>query len=138
MADENTSEEQNKKMKGEETEIKSTALGGMVEVFKANVGDTIAYIVMALGLLLCFFEPFIGGLPVGFVMGLYFSKSVFHYASQFRDFLVAEGIFRGFIIVASLVALAITAPGLALGLFLGALARPLFGDAIHDHDSSKE
>lgn len=122
------------KGKKEDPEIKTTALGGMVELFKANIGDTIAYFIMTIGLIVCFFEPFVGGIPVGFVMGLYFSKRVFFYTLQFRDFLIMEGIFRGFIIIASLVALAISAPGLALGIFLGAITRPIFGTAIHDKD----
>lgn len=133
-------DEESKKIEDlESQEIKPTALGGMIDVFRANIGDTIAYIIMALGLILCFFEPFIGGIPVGTIMGLYFSQKGFELASQFKDFIVNEGIFRGFIIVSSLTALVISAPGLSLGIVIGVFARPLLGNSISTpHGSSEE
>lgn len=109
---------------------KHTLIGGAVEMAKNNIGDTIAYIVLIGGLVLSFFHPFVGGMPVGFVMGLYFSKKVFEMTNEFKVFISHEGIFHGFIVVASVAALAISAPGLCLGLFIGAIARPLFGKSI--------
>jgi hypothetical protein len=111
----------------EEPPVKPTMLGGIVDVFKSNIGDTVAYLILAGSLLYCFFNPFVGGLIVGFIMGLYFSKYMFSLASQFREFLILEGIFRGFIIIASLAALIVTAPGLSLGFVIGAFARPFLG-----------
>lgn len=102
-------------------------LGGVVDVFKTNMGDTVAYLLLAASLLYCFFEPFIGGIIVGFIMGLYFSKHMFTLAAEFREFLITEGIFRGFIVIAALAALVITAPGLCLGLAIGTFTRPFFG-----------
>ncbi len=124
--------------KTEDQEIKPTVLGGMIDVFRANIGDTIAYVIITLGLITSFFEPFIGGIPVGSVMGLYFSKKAFQYAAEFKEFLVQEGIFRGFIIIASVAALVISAPGLCLGILIGSFARPLVGNSISSHDSSSE
>jgi hypothetical protein len=118
---------ENKPPEKEEPVTKPTALGGIVDLFKANIGDTLAYLLLAGSLLYCFFEPFIGGIPVGFIMGLYFSNHVFRLAAQFREFLISDGIFRGFIIIAAIAALIITAPGLCIGLFLGTFTRPFFG-----------
>ncbi len=137
MVDEKKKAEKKKPVDTEDSEVKTTALGGLIEFFQANLGDTIAYIVLAIGLILCFFHPMIGGLLVGFIMGLYFSKKVSTYAAEFREFLISEGIFRGFIIIASLVAFAISAPGISIGIFLGALTRPLFGDHIHYDEDVK-
>ncbi|MGR3952138.1 MAG: hypothetical protein QRY74_04505 [Chlamydia sp.] len=134
MPDENEKREQEKE-RTSESQLKSPALAGISEIFRANRGDTIAYAVMSLGLFLCFFGSF-GGLLVGFVMGLYFSKTIIGYPVIFQEFLVAEGIFRGFIVIGSILALCISAPGLAIGVVLGALARPLFGNSIHDVISS--
>lgn len=123
----------------EEPAVKPTMLGGIVDLFKSNMGDTIAYIILAAGLLYSFFEPFLGTLPVGCILGLYFSTYAFRLAKQFKDFLVAEGIFRGFILIASAVALAISAPGLTLGVLIGTFARPIFGKQIsapEDKDSN--
>jgi hypothetical protein len=122
-----TPPEENKPKVTEEPPVKPTMLGGIVNLFKTNIGDTIAYLVLAASLLYCFFEPFIGGLIVGFIMGLYFSHHAFHLATQFREFLITEGIFRGFIIIAALAALIITAPGLSLGFVIGTFTRSFFG-----------
>ena len=125
-----TPPEENKPNVTDETPVKPTMLGGIVDVFKTNMGDTIAYLALAASLLYCFFEPFIGGIIVGFIMGLYFSKHAFILSSQFREFLITEGIFRGFIIIAALAALVITAPGLCLGMMLGTFTRPFFGKIV--------
>jgi hypothetical protein len=122
-----TPPEENKPNITEEPPVKPTMLGGIVDVFKTNMVDTVAYLLLAASLLYCFFEPFIGGVIVGFIMGLYFSRHAFRLAAQFREFLIAEGIFRGFIIIAALAALIITAPGLSLGFIIGTLLRPFFG-----------
>jgi len=122
-----TPPEENKPNVTEEPPVKPTMLGGVVDVFKTNMGDTVAYLLLAASLLYCFFEPFIGGIIVGFIMGLYFSKHMFTLAAEFREFLITEGIFRGFIVIAALAALVITAPGLCLGLAIGTFTRPFFG-----------
>ena len=111
----------------EEPTVKPTMLGGIVDLFQSNMGDTIAYIILAISLVYSFFEPFLGTLPVGFILGLYFSSYAFKLAQQFKDFLVKEGIFRGFILVASCAAFIISAPGLSLGLLVGTFTRPFFG-----------
>jgi hypothetical protein len=111
----------------EEPHVKPTMLGGMVDLFKANIGDTVAYLLIAFFLILSFFEPFLGQLPVGIIMGLYFSRYVFRFSVQFREFLVTDGIFHGFIVIAGIAALVISAPGLMIGLLVGTFSRPLFG-----------
>ena len=127
--------EENKSNIAEEPPVKPTTLGGIFDFCKANIGDTLAYLLLAGSLLYCFFDPFVGELPVGFIMGLYFSHHVFKLAAQFREFLVTEGVFRGFIIIAALASLAITAPGLCLGLVIGIFARPFFGQSIPPDES---
>lgn len=121
-----TPPEENKPNVKESPSGTPSMVGGLVDLFKSNMGDTIAYIIVALSLLYSFFDPFVGGIPVGFILGLYFSKKVFQLASQFREFLVTEGIFRGFIIIAAVAAIVITAPGLSLGFVLGTFTRPFF------------
>lgn len=111
-------------------EDKPTFIASTLDMAKNNIGDTIAYVILIVGLMFSFFHSFYGGLPVGFIMGLYFSKKVTELSNQFRDFISHEGIFRGFIVVASLAALVISAPGLCLGVFAGSLARPFFGKSI--------
>lgn len=122
-----TPPEENKPNVTDQPPAKPARFGGIVDMFTANMADTVAYLVLAASLLYCFFEPFVGGTIVGFIMGLYFSQHVFTLAAQFREFLITEGIFRGFIVIASLAALVITAPGLCLGCTVGTFSRPFFG-----------
>ncbi len=129
-SDPRESKENIEKLNEATEKVTPTLIGGAIDVVKNNMGDTIAYAILIGGLLLSFFHPFFGGMPVGFVMGLYFSKKVFLMTAEFREYISHEGIFRGFIIVASIAALAISAPGLCLGLFIGAMARPLFGKSL--------
>lgn len=113
---------------------KPTLLKGFFEAAKNNLGDTIAYLILLLGLTITFFHAFYGGFLVGLVMGLYFSKKVFVWFEQFRDFVAQEGVFRGFIVIAAIAAFMISAPGVCLGLFIGSFARPLFGKNISDQE----
>lgn len=119
--------EENKPPLKKEEKPTSSVLNGIVDLFKSSVGDTIAYVVLAISLICSFFEPFLGTLPVGFILGLYFSTYAFFLVKQFKDFLVKEGIFRGFILIASVAALLISAPGLSIGVLVGTFTRPLFG-----------
>lgn len=117
---------------------KLKAMRDMLSLFKDNIGDTVAYLLLAISLLYCFFNSFVGGIPVGFIMGIYFSTHVFRLATQFREFLVTDGIFRGFIIIAAIAALIITAPGLSLGLFLGTFTRPFFSNSKEEKQKPSE
>ncbi len=99
---------------------------GFIASCKSNMGDTIAYIILAISLFYTFFEPFIGGLIVGFISGIYFSSHILLRGQQFREFLITDGIFKSFVFIATLAAFLISAPGMALGLLLGTFGRHLF------------
>jgi hypothetical protein len=99
------------------------------DFFISNLGNIIAYVLITLGLIYSFFDPFVGEVPVGFILGLYCSAHIFHLVAQFREFLIQEGFFRGFIIIAAIAAMVIAAPGLCLGLVGGTLARTFFGSS---------
>ncbi|MDB6081498.1 MAG: putative rane protein [Chlamydiia bacterium] len=93
-----------------------------------NKRDAIAYIILFLGLLCSLFGYSIGGLVVGFILGLYFSKETRERISAFKEYLVLEGIFRGFVLVAAALALLIASPGLCVGTVAGAFIRPYLGE----------
>ena len=100
---------------------------------KSHTGDAVAYSLLAAGLVICFFETFVGGMLVGLITGLYFSHTFISAFHHFQELLLKEGIFRGFIIVISLAAGIISAPGLILGALLGAVIRPLLKGALTDN-----
>ena len=97
-----------------------------------NLWESISYVIMFVGLIfsLPIFNPFIGGALVGIVLGIYFSQEVLDRVKAFKDFIIEEGIFRGFIIIAAVLALLILAPGLLLGAIIGAWIRPFLGKSI--------
>jgi hypothetical protein len=118
----------------EENKSKSSephTVPGFVDLCKSNIGDTIAYVLVAAGLILCFFHPFSGSLLVGMIVGLYFSPLLFQALKTFREFLVQEGIFKGFIVMATAAVFLIVATGFTLGIIIGALAYPFFKNHIH-------
>lgn len=114
--------------KPEKERIKTTQplFGGGITTIRKNFINTIAYIVLSLSLLYACFDAFSGGLVAGFIMGLYFSAHTVRLFQKFQDFLIEEGIFKSFVLIAAIAAFIISAPGLALGLFLGAGIRTLF------------
>lgn len=106
--------------------VQPTMVGGFLEFARANVVDSVAYLLLSASLFFCFFNPFAGSIPVGLIVGLYLSQHIAVAARQFRDFIVDKGIFRGFIVIAALAALIILAPGLCVGVLAGAFLRPFF------------
>ena len=97
-----------------------------IDFFRSNLWDIVAYIFLTMSLLYSFFDQFVGQVPVGFILGLYFSEHIFNLFAQFRVFLIEEGIFRGFVVIVGIAALVIAAPGLCLGLFGGTVGKTFF------------
>lgn len=88
-----------------------------------NKLDTLAYILLFCGLLLALFQYMIGGLLVGIILGLYFSQELGVRATQFKEYIVEEGVFRGFVLIAGVLALFIASPQLCVGTLVGAYTR---------------
>jgi hypothetical protein len=101
---------------------------GFFDFIVHNKWDAFAYIVLFCGLLLSIFERFVGGLIVGAILGIYFSKETREMLAQFKEFLAREGIFRGFVLVAGAIALFMASPGLVIGSLFGAFIRPYLGN----------
>jgi len=76
---------------------------------QSNTGDTIAYVAMVLGILILFFNPLYGGLLIGVVFGLYFSKEIAIPVRNLEEFIEEMGMVKSLIL-----------GGLLLGLFIEA------------------
>jgi small basic protein len=96
-----------------------------------NKWECLAYLVLFFGLLFSIFMPFIGGLIVGCILGIYFSAEAKDLFVRYKEFLEREGIFRSFVVVAAAIALLIAATGLVIGVCIGIFLRPLFPDSFH-------
>lgn len=101
---------------------------GFFQFIMNNKWDSFAYLVLFVGLLLSIFERFTGGLIVGVILGIYFSREFRDELAKFKEFLAHEGVFRGFVLVSAAIALFIASPGLCIGTALGVIIRPYLGN----------
>lgn len=103
---------------------------GFMSFVSDNKWESISYVVLFAGLILSIFDPFLGGSLVGVILGIYFSQEIIDRSMAFKELVVREGIFRGFIVIAAVLALLLEAPGLLLGTIIGAWIRPYLGKYI--------
>jgi hypothetical protein len=104
--------------------------GGFWQLIRDNKWDSCAYLLIIVGILVSIFERFIGELIIGAVFGIYFSQWMKERCQLFREFLENEGVFRAFIIAVFPIVFLVVAPGIFLGLILGCVIRPVFGDFV--------
>lgn len=90
---------------------------------KSNKEQTIAYILLVLGLLfLLFYNNLLGGLLIGLVAGYYFSSEIIYYLRNIGQVVGGQDQLRYVILTALLLGLFIAAPG----IFIGALVVAVF------------
>ncbi len=94
---------------------------GLFSYAKSNTKDTVAYILLIVGIILLFFEPHYGGFIIGLIAGLYFSDEIIYIAKHFNDLIEEQGLVRVLVLAALLVAFFISAPYIFLGTAFGAL-----------------
>lgn len=87
--------------------------------FDSQTRDIIAYVLMIAGIVLLFSQPWIGGLIIGIVAGLYFAKELMHDATSVNEIIEKQGMVRSLIFGGLLIALFISAPAIFLGAAIG-------------------
>ncbi len=95
-------------------------IGQIVKFAKENRFDTIAYILMVVGVLAYIFNPMVGGLMVGGIAGFYFSESIYNWVMQLGKTFDQLGIFRSVVLGGFLLCLVISSTFLLLGVALSA------------------
>lgn len=85
---------------------------------KANAKDMIAYVLMVLGLILMFFNTLYGGLLIGIVSGLYFSREIVKLWAEREAFLDRHGLVHCVILGGLILGLFIAAPAIFIGAAL--------------------
>lgn len=83
-----------------------------------NPRDVIAYVLVILGICLLFFLPLYGGLIIGIVTGLYFSKEILDSSRKYEEFIEEQGFVRVLILGGLLLAFIISAPAIFIGIAL--------------------
>jgi hypothetical protein len=102
---------------------------------QTNKEQTIAYILLALGLLfLLFFNNMLGGLLIGMVAGYYFSSEIFYYIRNIGQIIGGQDQLRYVVLTALLLGLFIAAPGIFIGAAIVATFKQvMFGSKDHSN-----
>lgn len=104
--------------------------GDLLDYFKNHTRETIAYILLVLGLLLLFYEPIYGGLLVGIVAGIYFGDEVIDYLKNWKFSVNTRQhyveVARHLITAGLAIAFFISAPAIFLGAAISIGIKQLF------------
>jgi hypothetical protein len=87
---------------------------GLYDYAKSNTIDTIAYIVLIVGIILMFFQSYIGQIFVGVVVGYYFSSEIAYILRSTNEIINQHGIVKSLILGGALLAFFILSPLLFL------------------------
>jgi len=76
------------------------SVDGLFNFAKSNTKDTLAYILLIIGIILMFFEPRSGGLLIGLITGLYFSDEIIDIIKNFNGLIEEQGLVRVLVLAA--------------------------------------
>lgn len=120
--------DQNKKDEKESAGLSQEGREKIEKIYKfarTNTMDTIAYVILFLGIVVLFINAIWGGLMIGIVGGFYFAKELLKRAYKINEFVEEEGLIRALILGGVLLGLAIKSfwifVGLAIGVGIGKL-----------------
>lgn len=95
--------------------LPDTPNGPSANFFQPSTKDMIAYILLVLGIILLFFQHLYGGILIGIVAGVYFSKEILSIIRNANDYIEEQGLARSLIIAGILLAFLISAPAIFIG-----------------------
>jgi hypothetical protein len=101
---------------------------GFFDFFKSNTKDAIAYLLLIVGLVLLFFQPFFGGILIGLVAGLYYGQEIDYLLKNGNDFIETQGMVRSIVLGITFLALFISSPGIFIGAALSLALKHLFNN----------
>ncbi|MCB1118345.1 MAG: hypothetical protein KDK65_00125 [Chlamydiia bacterium] len=102
---------------------KSDKVSNLFEFAQSNTRDTIAYILMIVGIVLFLFQPHYGGTIIGFLGGLYFSTEILAIVRSFNTHLDHTGLVKSLIAGGVLLGLLIAAPSIFIGCAIAVAAK---------------
>lgn len=98
----------------------------LANYFKNHYRDTIAYILLVLGIVLLFFAPVYGGVIVGLVAGIYFGDEVVDFITNWKMTINSYGMAKNLILTGLILAFLISAPAIFLGIAIAVAIKQLF------------
>lgn len=105
---------------------------------KTNTMDTVAYILLILGIVFLFFNPFTGGLMIGVIAGIYFSEEIASFVEGYNEFIETAGMVKSLILGGALLALFISAPGIFIGGAIAAGVKHLLAPGAKKESKSED
>lgn len=94
---------------------------------KSNKEQTVAYVLLVVGLLfLLFFNNLLGGLIIGMVAGYYFASEIVYYIRNIGQVMGGQNQLHYVILTAVLLGLFIAAPGIFIGALIVASFKQVF------------
>lgn len=106
--------------------MKSENLDSVYDYAKKNTKDTVAYILLVIGLIFLFFEPSWGQGLIGLVAGYYFSDEIISAVLNCERTVNREGMGRSIVFGAAMIAFFIMAPFIFIGAAVVAGLKYLF------------
>lgn len=100
--------------------------GSLSDLTASNTRDSIAYVVLIIGIILLFFHPLYGGALIGLIAGFYFSSEVLAFLQAINHLIDEQGIVRSLVAGALLAGLFISAPAVFLGMAAAVGIRKIF------------
>ena len=102
----------------------------LLNYFKNHSRETIAYVLLILGILLLFSYPIHGGLIIGIVAGIYFGDEIVNYIKNWRTVIDSQSNYnemaRQLILAGIALAFLISAPAIFLGAAISIGIKQLF------------
>ncbi|MEX1013128.1 MAG: hypothetical protein WD595_04915 [Waddliaceae bacterium] len=95
----------------------------IVNYAQTHVLDTVAYILLVIGIIWSFFHPVFGGLLVGLIAGWYFYVEIYAIVKGFQEYIDVQGTEKSIVLGAVLLVLLVQAPGVVIGALLMSLIR---------------
>lgn len=122
-APQNQKDDKNKVSDALEKLKKNEKLEGIYNYASNNTRDTLAYILMIVGIVLLFSHPFYGGLIVGLIFGYYFSNELYNLVKSANDLIEQQGMVRSLILGGLLLALFVAEPAIFIGAALAVILK---------------
>ncbi len=112
-------EKSHEKEKKEKSPLDENQADKIYQFAKSNTQDTVAYVVLFIGIILLFFRPEWGGILVGAVGGYYYSQEIVAMVLDINSFIDKEGLIRSLILGGLVLAFLIQSVWLFIGLAVG-------------------
>lgn len=91
----------------------------------SNTRDSIAYVILIIGIILLFFHPFYGGILIGIIAGFYFSSELLALLQSINSLIDEQGIVRSLIAGGLLLGLFVSASSIFVGMAIAVVARQI-------------